>query len=136
MAGDAQDYLKHEFGSRTLSGPARVLIPLIASLWSLFQLAIAKAILLDSIWVVSIHLAFAMALVYLSFPAVKSERWVRRIPGTFSFLTRTRSIPAADLLLAVCAVIASLYLAMDFEGIGQRLGTPIARDLVLSLIHI
>ena len=136
MAGDAQDYLKREFGSRTLSGPARVLIPLIASLWSLFQLAIAKAILLDSIWVVSIHLAFAMALVYLSFPAVKSERWVRRIPGTFSFLTRTRSIPAADLLLAACAVTASLYLAMDFEGIGQRLGTPIARDLVFGMVLI
>ena len=136
MAGSAQDYLKHEFGSRTLSGTAGILIPGVAAFWSLFQLSIAKELLLDATWVGCIHLAFAMALVYLCFPAFKGERWNRRLGGRLSFLTRTDSVPVLDLVLAACAVPAALYLAVDYDGIGQRLGNPIPRDYVFGIVLV
>ena len=55
-----------EFGSRRLSGVPKYLIPCIAAAWSLFQLSLPQFIMLDSVYIRCIHLAFAIPLVYQS----------------------------------------------------------------------
>ncbi|HDH87952.1 MAG TPA: hypothetical protein ENF36_07940, partial [Desulfobacteraceae bacterium] len=72
-----------EFGSRRLSGSAKYIIPFIAGAWSLFQLSLPEVLILDSIYVRSIHLGFAILLVYLSYPAFKKIKF----KGIFSFLS-------------------------------------------------
>ena len=57
-----------EGGSRRVSGWSSRFIPVIAVAWSLFQLSLATVLLLDSVFIRAIHLAFALTLVYLSRP--------------------------------------------------------------------
>ncbi len=105
-----------EFGSRQSVGIARWLIPLVAALWSLFQLAVAGPLLLDSVIVRCCHLAFAVSLVFLCFP------WrVMHVPLRFW-----------DLMLALLAAGTALYLAIDYEGIAERQGLPLPRDLLVG----
>ena len=136
----ASDYLKYEFGARAPTGAAGVLIPMLAVGWSLFQLAIARHLLLNTVVVRCIHLAFALALVYLSFPAVKGKGGVRRLQSMFrgrlNFLARADRILVHDYLLAGLAAGAALYLALDYEGIGSRLGVPLARDLAVGVVLV
>ena len=71
-----------EFGSRRLSGAPKYIIPCIAAAWSLFQLSLPEILFLDSVYVRCIHFAFAIMLVYLSYPAFKKIE----TKGIFSFL--------------------------------------------------
>lgn len=91
-------------------------ISLLAGLWSIFQLLIAKVWLLDSETARCIHLSFAITLVYLSKPWAKNR--------------------VIDHVLAVIACVAALYLAIDYEGISERQGLPITRDVVVGVILI
>ena len=63
-----------ESGSRHVTGFSRWLIPVIALSWSLFQLAVASFLLLDATYIRAIHLAFAISLVYLSYPMFKKPK--------------------------------------------------------------
>lgn len=121
-----------EYGPRAVQGLARWLIPPLAAAWSLFQLSLPALVTLNTDIVRSIHLGFALVLVFLSYPAVK------RLPlrGRLSFLTDRSRIPVLDILLAVAAGLSALYYAIDYVGIAGRQGLPIPRDLVLGSLLI
>lgn len=136
---DAEMYTRMEIGSRSLRGWTGVIIPLVAAGWSLFQLALPTFLLLSSELVRCIHLSFALALVFLSFPALRAGRLgadEREDTGCPLWLYRTDRIPLIDGLAAVLAVLLALYLALDYTGIASRIGSPLSRDLVVGIVLI
>ena len=111
---------------RRPTGPSRYVIPAVAVLWSFFQLAIASFWTLDSTFIRSIHLAFALFIVFLNFPLLKKP-----FLG-LKFLAETRKIPLIDYLVALVAAFAALYIAIDYAGMTERYGNPSTRDLVVG----
>jgi len=102
----------------------------LAILWALFQLALAGFFILESTKTRAIHLAFAMALLFLLKPCMrKSVKYL-------SFLSAKDHVPFVDYVLAALGIIASVYLAVDYEGIAMRAGMPITRDLIAGIILI
>ena len=112
---------------RTPRGPSRYLVPVIGVFWSLFQLSIASWLILDTVFIRSIHLGFALLIVYLNYPMFKQTRLGLR------FLSAKDRIPIFDYLMAAAACFAALYLAIDYEGICTRYGLPIMRDIVVGI---
>jgi TRAP transporter 4TM/12TM fusion protein len=121
-----------EFGSRRLSGANRYIIPCIAAAWSLFQLSLPQLIMLDSVYIRCIHLAFAIILVYLSYPAFKK----RETKGIFSFLSVKNKIHFVDYGLGIIAAAAALYLAVFYLELSERQGAPIPLDIVVGIALI
>jgi len=121
-----------EFGSRRLSGANRYIIPCIAAAWSLFQLSLPQLIMLDSVYIRCIHLAFAIILVYLSYPAFKK----RETKGIFSFLSVKNKIHFIDYGLAIIAAAAALYLAVFYLELSERQGAAIPLDIVVGIVLI
>ena len=121
-----------EFGLRRLSGAARYIIPCIAAAWSLFQLSLPQVLILDSIYVRSIHLAFAIMLVYLSYPAFKK----RETKGIFSFLSVKNRIHFIDYGLGIIAAYAALYLATNYAELAERQGAPILTDIIVGVVLV
>ncbi len=121
-----------EFGLRRLSGAARYIIPCIAAAWSLFQLSLPQILILDSVYVRCIHLAFAIMLVYLSYPAFKK----RETKGIFSFLSVKNRIHFIDYGLGIIAAYAALYLAINYAELAERQGAPIFTDIVVGVILV
>lgn len=111
-------------------GPSRFLIPAIGVFWSFFQLSIASWLILDTVYIRSIHLGFALLIVYLNFPMFKETRLGLRC------LSAKDRIPIIDYVLAGAACFAALYLAIDYEGICVRYGLPITRDIVMGLVLV
>ena len=121
-----------EFGSRRLSGVTRYIIPCIAAAWSLFQLSLPEVVILDSIYVRSIHLGFAILLVYLSYPAFKK----REFKGIFSFLSVKNRISFIDWGLGIIGTFAALYLAINYAELAERQGAPIAMDIIVGVVLV
>jgi TRAP transporter 4TM/12TM fusion protein len=121
-----------EFGSRHLKGVERFVIPGIAAAWSLFQLSLPHLLLLDSVTVRCIHLAFAILLVYLSYPALKKLKTT----GFFAFLSTKHGIPIFDYILGLAAAYAALYLALNYEALSHRQGAPIPFDIIIGIILV
>ncbi|MHC4858597.1 MAG: TRAP transporter permease, partial [Planctomycetota bacterium] len=109
-------------------GPWRFVVPALAVLWSLFQLAVASRWTLDSLTVRSVHLVFALLIIFLSRPF-----FLRRRFGPAWLSDRTR-IPVFDVALALVAAAAALCIVIDYEGISNRSGAPILRDVVIGLV--
>lgn len=123
---------EEEMGLRRVSGWQRFLVPIVALSWSLFQLSLASWLLLDSTYVRAIHLAFALFLIYVSFPTLKRKV---NVPG-LRWLSATDRIPLMDLVLAFFAAFLALYIVLDFEGIASRVGLLNTRDMVLGTLLI
>ena len=123
---------EEEMGLRHVSGWQRFLVPIVALAWSLFQLSLSSWLLLDSTYVRSIHLAFALFLIYVSFPTFKRQI---NIPG-LRWLSATDRIPVMDLVLALFAAFLALYIVIDFEGIASRVGLLNVRDKILGTLLI
>lgn len=104
----------------------RGVVSIVALAWALFQLALPRFILLDSITIRAIHLAFAMILVFLTVP-------FRKKPAV---LAESSSIPVSAYILAGLAALSSLYIVLDWKGISTRPGVPIWRDTVAALVLI
>jgi len=121
-----------EFGSRRLSGVTRYIIPCIAAAWSLFQLSLPDVLILDSIYVRSIHLGFAILLVYLSYPAFKK----REFRGIFSFLSVKNRISFIDWGLGIIGAFAALYLAINYAELAERQGAPIFMDIIVGVVLV
>jgi TRAP transporter 4TM/12TM fusion protein len=121
-----------EFGLRRLSGAARYIIPCIAGAWSLFQLSLPQVLILDSVYVRCIHLAFAIMLVYLSYPAFKK----RETKGIFSFLSVKNRIHFIDYGLGIIAAYAALYLATNYAELAERQGAPILTDIIVGVVLV
>ncbi len=129
-AGAPSEFADREQGSRHVSGPLRHLITGIAFAWSAFQMLIARALTLNAETVRAIHLAFALALVFLSFPVFRGKRFSRWFPR----LAETRRLPWWDLLAAAIGVAAALYFVIDYEGLAGRIGNPLPRDIAAGSI--
>lgn len=117
-----QDIEDYETGPRHLRGWAGALVTALAAGWSLFQLLIAKSLTLNAEIIRSVHLAFAIALVFLCFPMFRKGRCPRLSP-------RDR-LPWWDLLAALLAALCALYIVFDRQGLASRIGAPLTRDLV------
>jgi TRAP transporter 4TM/12TM fusion protein len=111
-----------EVGGRNPVGWVGWLIFALAIGWSLFQLSIASVFVLDAYRARAIHLAFAIVLTFLVFPARKGGRGDR--------------VPWYDYILAIIAGLGALYLVFDFAGIQMRQGIPIPREVVLGSVTI
>jgi TRAP transporter 4TM/12TM fusion protein/TRAP transporter TAXI family solute receptor len=94
--------------------------------WALFQLSLPKFIIMDSIKVRAIHLAFAVTLVFLTQPFLKKKK---------TLITK-KSIPLFDYILAVVACFAVLYLMFYWTDIAMRSGTPILADIIIGTVLI
>ncbi|MHB1397471.1 MAG: TRAP transporter permease [Trichloromonadaceae bacterium] len=119
---------EEELGLRRVTGWSAYVVPTIALSWSLFQLSLSSWLLLDSTIIRAIHLAFALAIVFLSYPTVKRDV---KIPG-LSWLGEKHKIPIADYFIALLGVGAALYIFLDYEGIANRVGRPSMRDMVIG----
>ncbi len=102
-------------------------IAAIAVSWAVFQLVLAGFLVLDSTMARSIHLAFAMALLFLLSPALKRRK---KLPGVLSISDR---IPVIDYILAAAGAISALYLSINYENIATRAGIPNALDLTAGI---
>ncbi|MCD6533560.1 MAG: TRAP transporter permease [Deltaproteobacteria bacterium] len=124
-----QEIIDEESGEiRTLHGFERHLVPIIAVIWSLFQLSISSWLLLDSIAIRAIHLAFALVLLFLNIPFFKKPK------PFLKFLSARDHISWNDYLCAALGAISALYLYFDWEGIANRSGMPTTTDVVFGII--
>lgn len=128
-----------EGGSRHVErGVGKWIIPVIAGLWSGFQLLLPSVILLDSTIIRSIHLCFAIVLVYLTHPFLKKSR-----NGKLgAYLGAKDRITVLDYSLAIIAGAAAFYIGFEllmskfnpeYAGIATRQGRPILRDIVFGI---
>jgi TRAP transporter 4TM/12TM fusion protein len=133
---------KAEAGGRTpKSRIASWIITLICLGWSAYQLYIAYRPI-DSHIARAWHLAFALSLAYLVYPAYKQSGppfWIRGLQRIFprigqrSVITR---IPFLDILFALAASCAALFIWWDFDELVWRQGIPSMADMVLGTILI
>ncbi|MBF0452571.1 MAG: TRAP transporter permease [Candidatus Magnetomorum sp.] len=109
-------------------GISAYFIPVIAFSWSIFQLAIASVIILDSVYIRAIHLAFALALVFLNYPMFKRTRL------GLKFLSIRDRIPWFELILAGLAAYAALYIAFERQELVTRYGSPSTMDICAGIL--
>jgi TRAP transporter 4TM/12TM fusion protein len=116
-------------GGRKPSGVQRQIVFVIAIAWSLFQLWYASPLpyalnigVFNDSQARPIHLAFAFALAFMTFPA-------------FATSSR-RTVPLYDWVLAILAVAATLYLIMFYDAISQRPGLPNTPDVIVTVIGV
>ena len=113
VSADLQETLEEiEYTGRKPGPVLGSVIAGVAFLWSLFQLWIASplpsSLLLISVQKRSIHLAFALFLCFLMFPIAR--RFAHR------------RIPLYDIVLALLAAGAALYLFLAYRGLVTRQG--------------
>ena len=120
---------EEELGIRKPASPLRWAVPVIAFCWSAFQLSLSSFLLLDSTYIRAIHLAFAFLIVFLSYPTLRRDV---PIPG-LRWLGEKHDIPLADIVMAILAAGAALYIAIDYEGIARRVGRPSDLDMVIGI---
>ncbi|MBI3453133.1 MAG: TRAP transporter permease [Rhodospirillales bacterium] len=113
-------------GGRAPTGFAAGLLFTVALVWSLFQLWYASplpfvfgAFILNDTEARSIHLAFALFLAFMAFPALKSSPRAH--------------IPAQDWALAVAGAFCGGYLFLFYREMALRPGLPTTFDLVAAV---
>ena len=109
---------------------AKNLISLVAVIWALFQLALPGFLILDSIKIRSIHLAFAIFLAFLILPFRRKEKRISREAD------QKERIPFFDYIMAIAGALAALYIMLDWEGIALRSGTPTSMDIFMGLLVV
>lgn len=121
-----------EFGLRKITGWQRWVIPIIAGSWSLFQLSLPSLLMLDAIYIRAIHLAFALPLVYLSYPMLKRQKRGKLL----SLLSARGRVSVFDCVVAFVAVFAALYIAIDYVGLSRRQGALVTRDVIIGFLLV
>ncbi len=125
--------LAAESGARNPAGATKQLIVTLAVAWSIFQLwisspvpywvsaavpALQKFVMFNDTMARSIHLSFAVFLVYLAFPMWKKS------PRSY--------VPAYDWLLAFVAAFCASYLFIFHAELSTRQGSPSTLDIVVA----
>ncbi|SBW09542.1 TRAP transporter, 4TM/12TM fusion protein [uncultured Alphaproteobacteria bacterium] len=118
-----------DMGGRKPTGLTAKLMMAIAFSWSMFQLWYASPLpFMLNIGVItdgiarSIHLAFAIFLAALSYPAfVRSPR---------------DRVPLSDWLLGIAGACATLYLVVFYRDLALRPGLPTTTDVVVSVVGV
>ncbi|MGF1725348.1 TRAP transporter permease [Photobacterium nomapromontoriensis] len=125
----SEELIAQDVGARLPSGSMAYLIAGLALAWSLFQLWIASPLpfiigfgVMNDTETRAIHLAFALLLAFLVFPARKSS-------------PRDR-VPGFDILLGLVSAAAALYLFVFYVDLAQRPGNLTTADFVTACIGI
>jgi TRAP transporter 4TM/12TM fusion protein len=122
-AAEAERLLKEaEFGARELAGWSFWLAGAVALGMTGFQLWTAALGALPGVLQRAVHLAFALALGFMFYPAVKTARHPRP--------------PWHDLALAAVGVGAALYVVVNHDELLMRVGTPTPMDVAAGLVLI
>jgi TRAP transporter 4TM/12TM fusion protein len=143
VGGSAQEILAQaEAGGRKpKSAAASWVITLLCLGWSAYQLLIAYRPI-DSHIARAWHLAFALCLAFLAYPAYKMHKpafWVRGLQKIFPFVgsrSIVQRIPIIDILLALAASGAALFIWWDFDKLVWRQGLPSQTDIIMGTILI
>ena len=106
------------------------MVAVISLCWALFQLSLPSFLILDSVTIRAIHLAFAMLLVFISLPATKG------LPKKIVPFVKKISRPYFGYLMALLAAISSLYIMLAWEGIATRSGIPTRLDFFFGLLVV
>ncbi len=113
---------------KPLGAPGKLLVG-VAAAWSLFQLWIASPLpfifrfgVFNATEARSIHLAFAMFLAFMAYPALK------RSP-------RDR-IPIQDWVLALVGAFCAAYIFLFYAELSDRPGSPILQDVIVGVVGI
>ncbi|MBA3596584.1 MAG: TRAP transporter permease [Methylibium sp.] len=116
-------------GARKCDGPARHVIFALALSWALFQLWYASPLpftfgigILNDTEARSLHLAFALGLAFLAWPAFK------RSP-------RDR-VPVTDVVLALAGAFAGGYFLLFYGELATRPGLPTTMDIVVASVGL
>ena len=124
-----EELIAKDVGARIPEGTMAKLIAGLALLWSLFQLWIASPLpfmlrtgVFNNTEARAIHLAFALLLAFLAYPAFK------RSP-------RNR-VPLIDIALGLIAAASAGYLFVAYVQLAQRPGNLTTMDLVTACIGI
>ncbi|MFQ2238718.1 TRAP transporter permease [Aeromonas dhakensis] len=125
----AEELIAQDVGARLPVGTMSWIIAGLALIWSLFQLWIASPLpfslgigVLNDTETRSIHLAFAILLAYLVFPAMRSS-------------PRDR-VPLGDIALGLIGAAVASYLFIMYEQLAQRPGNLTTMDFMVACIGI
>ena len=112
-------------GARKPTGATGTLVFSVALAWALFQLWYASPLpftlrfgILNDTEARSLHLAFALFLAFLAWPAFKGS-------------PRDR-VPLLDWTFALVGAFAAAYLLLFYRELAERPGTPSATDIVVA----
>ena len=131
MSDTASELLAAETGARRPQGPTRHVIVAVAIAWSVFQLWYASPLpfltasivpVLNDTQARSIHLAFAIFLAFLSYPAWRGAA--------------QDCVPLLDWGVALAGAGAAGYLFLFYRELAERPGLPTTEDLVVSGIGL
>ena len=124
-----EELIAQDVGARSPKGLMAKASAGLALLWSLFQLWIASPLpfifgmgIFNSTEQRSIHLAFALLLTFIVFPALKSSS--------------REKVPLLDIALGLIAAASAAYLFIFYQELSQRPGTLTTVDLVTSCVGI
>ncbi|UCE82975.1 MAG: TRAP transporter permease [Deltaproteobacteria bacterium] len=127
----AEELLREETAEvRSLRPFEYYLTGIIAIAWAIFQMALPSVLVIDSTQERAIHLAFAMCLLFLLMPCFKKRR---KYLGYLSVLDR---VPIIDYVFAAVGAFTALYLAIFYDDIAMRAGSPITADLISGSILV
>ncbi len=127
----AEELLREERAEmRSLRPLERYTVGIVAVTWALFQLALPSFLVIDSTQERAIHLAFAISLLFLLMPCIKERK---KYLGYLSVLDR---IPIIDYICAAIGAFTALYLAIFYEDLAMRAGSPIFVDLVAGTVLV
>ncbi|MFH6563030.1 TRAP transporter permease [Aeromonas caviae] len=125
----AEELIAQDVGARLPVGPMSWIIAGLALIWSLFQLWIASPLpfslgigVLNDTETRSIHLAFAILLAYLVFPAMRSS-------------PRDR-VPLGDIALGLIGAAVASYLFVMYDQLAQRPGNLTTMDFAVACVGI
>jgi TRAP transporter 4TM/12TM fusion protein len=116
-------------------------ITLLCLCWSGFQLFLAYQPL-DSHIARAWHLAFAVGLAFLAYPAYKQQtppmwvKWTRKVLPNFARRSIRTYIPYYDMILAALATAGALYIWWDYDQLINRQGLPNTLDICMGIILI
>ncbi|MCG2752974.1 MAG: TRAP transporter permease [Desulfobacteraceae bacterium] len=126
-----EEIYKAESGNvRSFNRIENFLVSLVAVSWALYQLALPSFKIVDSTTRRSIHLAFAMTLVFILLPCVK------RPLKQLRFLSTTTHVPVMDYVLSGIGAFSALYLAINYEALSMRAGVPVFSDLFFGVLLV
>ena len=95
------------------------MIAIIAFSWSLYQLYVV-VVPVNSVFVRSFHLAFALALAFAMYPMF-------RTPKTMT------SIPWYNFPIAIASIIGALYIYINYDGLNARSGAWSPLDVAMGI---
>ena len=127
---DLEQFVKDaDLGGREPEGAIGTFLAVVMAAWSLFQLWYASPLpftfgfgIFNDTEARAIHLAFAVFLAFMAFPAFKNSS--RKV------------VPVADWILAIIGAFCAAYLFLFYKELALRPGNPTTTDLVAGAVGV